>query len=200
MKLNIPNQQEGNEVNVQNSIVVPSHESAELFFNGAMKRLIHVNEWHTLTDPSLSRFQLTDSDGKEIFRAVHEGDLIRIDIPAPGTLAGEGYDWVKVEDIDYRFGRTMDSLSIRVRPVSSPFHPEEGVAHFFDESATSTFNVFKMGLTVGAGIYGRNETPNVKSEKIVDNIRNAAIAVGAILGASKIQWSRLVKGILEMKD
>ncbi len=200
MNSTIPDQKEGNEMNVEETLIAPSHEAAELLFNAAMTRLIHVNDWHTLTHHLLSRFQLTDSRGRELFREVREGDLIRIDIPAPRTKAGEGFDWVKVEDIDYRFEKEKQGVSIRVRPVCSPFHPEDGVAHFFGGDATSTFKVIKVNLKIMAGIYGRNEIPNVKSEKVIDNIRNIAVATGAILGASKIQWSSLVNGILNFKE
>ena len=49
---------------------------------------------------------------------------------------------------------------------------------------------------ITAGVYGRNEVPNTKSEAVMDKVRNAAVALGAILGASRVQWESLVHGIL----
>ena len=84
-----------------------------------------------------------------------------------------------------------------VRPVASPLDPEKGTAHFFQSDATSTFRVFRRGRTVTAGVYGRNEIPNVKSPDLLDKVRNVTIAIGSFAGASRIQWESLVHGILE---
>ncbi len=193
----IPKQHEGNEVNIEHSVQCPNHDVAKSLFLDSAQRLLNVNQWHKLTKPMISVFQLTDSTGHTIFREAHEGDYFRINIPGPGTSAGNGYDWVRVESIDYeKTGDPTESISIRVRPVANPMDRRSGTAHFFTDEATSTFKVFRNGLTVAAGIYGRNEVPNTKSGTTLDKMRNAAVATGAIVGAANIQWQSLSRGLL----
>jgi hypothetical protein len=50
---------------------------------------------------------------------------------------------------------------------------------------------------VTAAVYGRNEKPNTKTETVTDKARNAAIAGGAVTGFSKLQWKRLVNGLIK---
>lgn len=189
----IPEQQRGNELNVEYSATAPSVKEAIANFQKCIQRLLDVNNWKAITNAALSDFQLTDEDGRLVNREAREGDLFKIKIPAPGPAAGEGYDWVKVEMIITRVNR----VAMRVRPAESPFHPEAGTAHFFSSDATSTFQVFRKGREITAGVYGRNEIPNTGSDAVADKVRNTAVAVGAIMGASRIQWESLVHGIAE---
>jgi hypothetical protein len=71
------------------------------------------------------------------------------------------------------------------------------VAHFFDEQSSSSFVVKREGKKITGGIYGRNEKPNTDTEKLVDKIRNIAVAGGAISGLSKLQWKSLVNGLVK---
>jgi hypothetical protein len=144
-------------------------------------------------------FQLTDKQGKELSRQAQPGDLFKIDIPGPGPVAGKGYDWVQVEKlIDKRNASPEEeSLAIRVRPSPSPLTESSDTAHFFDESATSSFIVHRKNNTVTAGVHGRNEVPNTDVEKKRDIIRNAAVGAGAMTLFSGPQWEGLVKGLLD---
>ena len=83
-----------------------------------------------------------------------------------------------------------------MRPASNPLSDQRDVAHFFKDSATSSFIIKKEDLKVVAGVYGRNEKPNTDTEHIMDKIRNTAIATGAIAGFAKIQWKSLVNGFV----
>lgn len=131
-------------------------------------------------------------------RGAQKKDYIRIDIPAPGTQTGEGYDWVIVENIGTDTVNDEQAFAMRVRPVSSPVNNESSVAHFFEPDATSTFKVVKRNLTISAGVYGRNEIPNTKNTSIVDAIRNTIVATGAAAGGSRIQWQVLVNAWLNL--
>jgi hypothetical protein len=47
-------------------------------------------------------------------------------------------------------------------------------------------------------VYGRNEKPNLDTEKLADKLRNAAVAAGAITAFSKLQWKSLVNGLVAL--
>ncbi len=83
-----------------------------------------------------------------------------------------------------------------MRPSSSPTNSDEDVAHFFSDDATSNFIVRRKQLTLTAGVYGRNEVPNTETKKLVDKARNALVGVPAAAGFAKLQWKKLVDGLL----
>ena len=188
----IPKQYTGSKLNVEYSVIAQSIKEAMVYFKDGVKRLLRVNNWKTISSALLSSFQLTDASGKEIDRDARENDLLKIEIPGPGLIAGDGFDWARVEAIVTKPNR----VAMRVRPVANPLHPESGTAHFFNNNATSTFQVFRRGRIVTAGVYGRNEVPNTTTENAIDKVRNAAVAVGAIIVASRLQWESLVHGLL----
>ncbi|NOT74656.1 MAG: hypothetical protein HOP08_06985 [Cyclobacteriaceae bacterium] len=195
-KNTVPRQVTGNELNVEHSVISSSVAAAKYFFRNSSQKLLDVNHWHTLTHPSISVFQLTDENGKAVEREVHQNDYFRINVPGPTTKTGNGYDWVKVEKLDVKNSDNEESISLQVRPAGNPQHPQEGTSHFFSDSATSTFQILRKGLRITAGIYGRNELPNTDSNKVVDKVRNITIATFAIMGASRMQWESLTKGLL----
>jgi len=198
----VPTQKTGNELSVEHTVHAVSQEAAKLLYDIAVARMLHVNQWHLLTGSLFSVFQLTDNKGHDINRdQVIVNDYFKINIPAPGTQAGDGYDWVQVEMIDYHTDTktSADSVTMRVRPVANPADPDAGTAHFFEDSATSTFKVYRNGLSITAAVYGRNESANTAGN-VMDSIRNAAVAMGAILGGSHLQWQSLVKGILSTDE
>src|SRR5689334_19218717 len=152
----IPAQRVGNKLTVEHSVMANAVKDALELFDQSAHRLLHVNDWSRITNSILSSFQLTDSQGREVYREVAIGDLFKINIPGPGPLSGQGFDWVKVEILK----RTTNKVVMRVRPVTSPVQEKSEVAHFFGRSATSTFQVFRRGRIVTAAVYGRNEVPN----------------------------------------
>lgn len=191
--LDVPRQYIGNKLNVEQSVITDSiHDAVELYAR-AVKRLLHVNEWQSISGSVLSEFQLVDVTGERMYREARERDYFKIKIPGPAPTNGDGYDWVHVEMIKSKPNR----VTMRVRPVASPLQPQKGTAHFFKSEATSTFQVFRRGRIVTGGVYGRNEVPNADATQLADKIRNVAIAVGAFAGASRVQWESLVHGILD---
>ena len=188
----IPDNEEGIQTNTESSVTLNSNQDALIHFKKVIERLLHINRWHDLAGTATANFQLTNNKGNEVEREVQQGDHLRIKIPAPGSVTGDGYDWVMVEAIEV----LENCVAIRVRPASNPKNNKEDVAHFFDASATSSFVVKMDGNTITAGVYGRNEKPNTDAETMVDKVRNTAIASGAIAGFSKIQWKSLVNGLI----
>jgi hypothetical protein len=193
----IPEQHDGSETNTEATETLADAAAARAFFEVVRNRLLNVNAWHDYAGPGTASFQLTDDWGGEVLRLAQKGDHFQIDIPGPGSQTGEGYDWVRIEEIAEEHSEAEDSLAIRVRPASNPRNEKEDVAHFFTSEATSNFIVKRKGNTVTAAVYGRNEKPNTEAEALMDKARNTAVATGAISGFSSLQWKSLVTGLLQ---
>lgn len=193
----IPQQQKGNKSDTESIQECSSLEEAKELFQLAKRRLLNVNTWHDTAGMLTADFKLCDPQGNEVDRTVQKGDHFKINIPGPGNISGEGYDWVRVEAIDEIQEDNEESVIIRVRPTTNPQNNRHDVAHFFTEEATSNFMVKRSGNKVSAEVHGRNEKPNTKAETIIDKARNTAIATGAVTGFAKLQWKSLVNGLLK---
>jgi hypothetical protein len=193
MKNIIPENKEGTQTNTERSIEFATEEESKQFFQIAKKRLLDISHWHKLAGKATADFQLTDEKGNPVNRTAKEGDHFKIDIPGPGSITGEGSDWVKIESIQ----EDENCIGIRVRPATNPTNERKDIAHFFNDDSTSSFIIKREGKKITAGVYGRNEKPNTKTETAVDKIRNATVAAGAISGFSKLQWKSLVNGLVE---
>lgn len=193
----IPGQHEGSETNTEATETLPDAAAARSFFEVVRNRLLNVNAWHDYAGTGTASFQLTDEQGAEVQRPAQKSDHFKIDIPGPGSQTGEGYDWVRLEEITEEHSDAGDSIAIRVRPAPNPRNEKGDVAHFFTSEATSNFVVKRQGNTVTAAVYGRNEKPNTEAEALIDKARNTAVATGAISGFSKLQWKSLVTGLLQ---
>ncbi|MET0636730.1 MAG: hypothetical protein ABWZ25_11940 [Chitinophagaceae bacterium] len=127
-----------------------------------------------------------------------EGDRIRISIPGPGSKSGDGYDWVEILLIESKQAddKEEEYTGMKVQPTDNPESDDDTPAHFLEPGSTSTFLIHRMGTTVTAAYYGRNEKINTHTSSVVDKIRNALVALGAFIGFSEVQWKALVKGLL----
>jgi hypothetical protein len=197
----IPPQEQGSSSDTFHTVECNTPEEAIALFNSAKQRLLNVNEWEQLTGIASADFQLTDANGVKVQRTVQQNDHFRINIPGPGNVSGKGYDWVQVEEIDELNEDDQNAVYVKVRPATNPQNSDPDVAHFFDEDATSTFTVKRMGKKVTSSVHGRNEKPNTHShsENLIDKARNAIVSVSAMLGFSKSQWLQLAKGLIEGK-
>ncbi len=193
----IPGNEEGAQSNTEASANFASTHEAKLFYEVVKHRLININQWHHVAGALSADFKLTDVAGNEVDRHPIKGDHFKIDIPGPGSITGDGYDWVKIEEIEEKKEVEEESISILVRPATNPTNALQDIAHFFSEDATSCFIVQRNNTTVTAGVYGRNEKPNTGAEKAVDKARNTAIATGAVTVFSKLQWKSLVNGLVK---
>jgi hypothetical protein len=195
----IPPQETGGRSDIQEHLETSTPRQAHSTFVEAARRLLNINEWEDLSGPLSAGFALTDNEGAKLDRPPKPGDFIRINIPGPGTATGDGYDWVRIETIDDKPSPDgkEESLAMRVRPVPSPVNKEQDVAHFFDDTATSTFMIERKDLTVTASVHGRNEQPNKDVERPVDKMRNTVVANMATSGVAARQWTMLTKGILK---
>jgi hypothetical protein len=167
----IPVNQKGKPGDLEYSIVFLSREEAAVCFKRAANRLRNPTRWHSLAGWASANFLLTDAGGALLSRLALEGDYLRIDIPGPGSNAGHGYDWVKVENIDDNISvrGEWEWIAMKVSPCPEPGKGGQDVAHFFRQEASSTFVLEKVGAKVTARYHGRNE---------------------------EAQWSALIKGLL----
>lgn len=194
----VPEQHKGVKTGASESVDAGSIEEAQQIFNAARQRMLDINNWHKLAGEAGATFTLTDASGEPVGRAPQKGDHIKIDLPGPGPAAGKGDDWVRIEEIESQAneGGNGESFGIRVRPTTDPRTPGNETAHFYTDDATSSFVVMREGNKVTASEHGRNEVPNAAAESLIDKARNVAVAVGAMAGASHIQWKALVRGLL----
>lgn len=194
---NIPQQKEGVKTDTISSIQHLSEKEAVDHFLIVKTRLLNISEWDKLCGRASAKFKLTDDQGNIVDRSPVTGDHIRIDLPAPKTDDGEGYEWVVIEEIDDQSNSLTNEeyLSIRVHPADSPLNSNKAVAHFFEPETSSTLIVKRSGSGLKAEVHGRNELPNTHTNSLWSKIRNLFVAIGAMLGVSKLQWKSLVEGL-----
>ncbi|RFS19386.1 hypothetical protein DVR12_24475 [Chitinophaga silvatica] len=175
------------------------HEAAATaFFKKAIDKLLAVNNWAKLSGGGLSAdFHLTDLAGRPVDGVADTGLFIKIDIPGPGTAAGKGFDWVKIEQKEHVIlNQHQEIFFMRARPSEHPIQKSAGIAHFLKKEASSSFVLTRDGATITATVYGRNEVPNIATPNLTDKIRNAVVGSSGAIGISKIQWKALVTGLL----
>ncbi|MEJ5963441.1 hypothetical protein [Pedobacter immunditicola] len=200
MSTAVPEQNEGGKMDITANIALATTEDARAFYQTAKQRLLAVYNWYEICAVPVSTFMLTDPHGREIKRPVQEGDYFKIDIPGPGTSTGDGFDWVRVESIEEESLNQADTISMTVRPAANPLNEKEDTAHFFKDTATSTFQVKRIGNEVYAEVHGRNELANTDTDQMTDNIRNTLVGWSAKLGLSAPQWKSLVTGLVKKQD
>ena len=98
---NIPPQTEGEQNDFIHFVDCANVEEAHYLFLLAKDRLKDISQWHVLSGPHSAKFAVTDSQGTEVYKMAEKGDLFYIDLPlpTPGSLAGDGKEWVRIETI-----------------------------------------------------------------------------------------------------
>lgn len=191
-----PAQHTGRAINAKSSREFGDLAAAKGFFKLAKQRLQNVNSWHMTAGQALAKFSLLDSNGDDVQRPPTEGDHFKIDIPGPGSVEGQGYDWIEVEAIHSVSDENSDSYGFTVRPSPNPKTPKAETAHFYSSESTSTFIVTRTGRIVTAEILDRNIKPNTEAERPSDKVRDTVVGVMGALTFSKIQWQNLTDGLI----
>jgi hypothetical protein len=115
----IPMQVAGEQTDIVEEKQATELEEAHRYFMDARKRLLDINNWGEIIEGVTCSFTLigTDSLVKKGIPAV--GGYFRIDISGPGSSAGKGYDWVKVELLEDAVApeASFEFTAIRVRPT-----------------------------------------------------------------------------------
>lgn len=191
----VPEQQHGAQSDIMHDVQLPTLEEARKRYVICRNNLLAVNSWQTLAGKLSAKFTLTDPLGREVERLPLEADFIKIHLPL--SLPGN-YDWVRIEKIEEHeeAESNISRIIMRVRP-SEPPDANAPTEHFFSSEATSSFIVERNNTRVIAMVRGRNELPNMEADGIIDKVRNAAIAVGAMIGLNSPQWKALARGIIE---
>ena len=193
----IPDNTDGKAITATAVAGMNNVQEACVLYTTARERLLFVHNWGNITGKWSADFQLTDDKGNEVDRFAQPGDHFRIDITGPGSSAGEGYDWARVEAIKEVHEENVDSIAIRVRPAANPQSTSDNVAHFYSYQSTSTFVITREGTTVTASVYDRNIEPNEETTSLIDKARNAVVGLGAKHGLSKLQWQALAEAFLK---
>ena len=196
----VPAQYTGRQIEAEASVELKNEIEATAFYGIVKGRLLNVNNWHNIAGIISAKFQLVNVSGEEVDRNVQKGDYVRIDIPGPGSSAGDGYDWVCVEDVKEVSEANIESIGIRVKPAPNPLGNKNITAHFYSDEATSNFMVTRENSKISAWIIDRNIKPNDQAESVIDNIRNSAAGIGAIGIFSKLQWQGLAEGVIKNDD
>lgn len=192
----VPENITGKAVDLEEKVTAQTEEDAINTFNRACSRLLNPPIWHEVAGALSAAFELQTPEAETAERLAEVGDYLKIDVPGPGPSAGDGFDWVNVEAIEENtIPGAAASFAIRLRACPDPEHREKGTAHFFKDTATSTFVVKRTGNTVVVSYHGRNEVPNPEGN-ILDKVRNTVVALGAEVGLSELHWKSLVKGLL----
>ncbi|WP_127125849.1 hypothetical protein [Pseudoflavitalea rhizosphaerae] len=193
----VPSQEEGKSITAESVIEFPNHREAAIFFDTVRSRLMQVNRWHEIAGGLSARFQLMDPNGEPVSREPHQGDYFRIDIPGPGTVAGEGFDWARVEEVTHQVLPNSERYGFRVRPARNPGKDDLDIAHFFSAAATSSFIVYREAEVITAAVFDRNIQPNKDAGNIVDKVRDLMAGSAGMLIFSKLQWKNLTEGLLK---
>ncbi|WP_221393239.1 hypothetical protein [Dyadobacter sp. NIV53] len=193
----IPGHSDGLVITSQSTAQLSDEESARILFEKAKTRLLLVNNWQELAGEFMAAFQITDENGTAISGPVQKGNYFKIDIPGPGTKAGEGYDWALVEEIEEYNSLNTESIGIRVRPAPNPITDNPDIAHFYSEESTSTFTVTREFTKVTAAVYDRNTKPNTDSGGMMDHVRNVLVGIAGMFSFSKIQWENFTNGLVK---
>ncbi len=193
----VPEQYTGNEIIAAADKGCKNIDEARNLFQIGKSRLLDANHWNELLGVMSASFCVMDRNGNATGRPVEQGNLLRVDIPGPGSSSGDGYDWVLIEELKEVEIEDVQSIAFRVRPTFNPKDTSQNIAHFYDKESTSTFMVTRKGSSVYSTIVDRNIKPNTDTDSIVDTLRNMPVAIGAIGLLSKLQWKSLAEGLLK---
>jgi hypothetical protein len=198
----LPEQQTGRQTDFTHAQKFDDLETAHRNFRAAAGRLLSVNNWENYAGSGSATFRLCNNQGVEMEVMAEEGLFISIDLPAPGSDAGSGLEWVMIEKLVSGGGAhtSEEYVLMTVRPVPDPRKAEIEIAHFYSAVSTNTFIIRRDGLTLSAGAHGRNESPNNDEVDLHDKMRNTAIALMARVGLSGPQWQKLVNALIDYKE
>lgn len=191
----VPDHKRGDAISAEATREFATGAAAGAFFAKAAQRLLDVNHWQEYAGEALARFILSDRMGNPLTGPAQKGLLLKIDIPGPGT--DEGFDWVRIEEIEKVTSTDVESIALRVRPVSAPDSDDAEPTHFYDKQSTSTFTLTREHARITAAIYDRNIAANSEADSIFDKVRNAITGFAGKKVFSKIQWQALADGLVK---
>ncbi|WP_245985375.1 hypothetical protein [Epilithonimonas hominis] len=194
----VPVQKKGAFHDTESKRSFESEEHVANHFEILKDRFFSIHRWKEYGGDLSADFRLFDCVGSYVERMPRKGDYIRIDIPGPGDIKAKGYDWVEVMKIDDRcYGDELERYLLVCRPSAVPQSNEEHIAHFYARESSSSFIISRGIDYIKAGIYGRNEVPNISRTGFFGRIRNLLVSIGGFFQLTKIQWKSLADGFLD---
>jgi len=195
----IPRQTSGSHTGSTSKHHAATRHDAVLMFARCKELLLDVNRWKQFCGGKGATFRLTDDAGHVLIdKKALVDHYIRIELPAPENPQGNGYDWVRIEAFQTSKDLIKDEevFGFRVRPAQNPERRTDETAHFYDDSATSTFLIIRNIYTVTVLERGKNERPNTDGS-LFERLRNWIVAIPAMFGLATPQWKMLTAGILK---
>src|SRR5690606_39277941 len=98
-----------------------SAKLVDVKFEILKERFLDVNSWKENSAVGASEFKLFSKNGQPANRRPEIGDKIRINIPGPGGIQTDSYDWVDV--IDYREPKNANEGTINYVMNCGSDHP-----------------------------------------------------------------------------
>lgn len=194
---NIPHQYTGAKSDTISEIILNTETEAVEHFETVKKRFLDVNSWEFFAGEEKASFTLRDEQGNLLLDQPKIGNYFKIQIPGLHNPTGDGFDWVRIEEMKSEKTENSECLYIRVRPTSDPTKTEDKTAHFFNEKATSNFLIKREGNKINAEVHGRNEEPNTQDLSAQEKVRNVLVAGGAMIAGSRFQWKSLTEGLIK---
>jgi len=193
----VPAQKKGASFDVRAEVQMKDREEAVYHYSNCREKLLHISLWGVYLGETPETFILTDPAGNEQHRAAQMGDCVKIHLPGPRSLHGDGADWVRVEQITEDRNKMLDEIltAITLRPCANPCLKSGETAHFFDERSTNTLIVCRHKTVVTSSIHGRNELMNTETDWL-EYLRNLAVALPAKAGLSNPHWKKLAKALI----
>ena len=195
----LPLQEKGSFHDTESVRICEDHENTIEYYKILKDRILSINYWNYYAKGVGADFKLHDKDGNLKKRLPEKGDFIRIDISGPGNFEARGFDWVKITEFYERQffdNDTLDLLLMEFKPSVVPGKSSSHTAHFYSADATSTVIISRGKDFIKLGVYGRNELPNMDAS-IADKARNLAVALGGMVGISKIQWKAFTDALID---
>lgn len=192
----IPLQVKGNFHDTESIQKFENIHEAELKYNILKQRFFEINKWGNYSKENITVFTLCDSSGNIVQRLPLIGDYIKILLSEIKNPKTNDYQWVCIDMIDKT---NPNRIMMQCRPSKLPGNEFAGkTVHFHSANTTSTFVISKGNDYVKMAIYGRNEKPNQNTD-IISSVKNMFIALGRVVGSSKIQWKQLTNGMVSLK-
>ena len=137
--------------------------------------------WHGLAGGLSASFSLESSVGNDAGRLAQINDYLQIDIPGPGPVAGNGYDWVKVENIaEHADPDAEESMSITLKSDPDRRQPGKGVAHFLRKGPAPLLLLQGKGIRLSPPIMAVRNCRMIKAHRFPDKVRNTIVATGPL--------------------
>ncbi|RXJ44350.1 hypothetical protein [Gelidibacter gilvus] len=197
----IPEQLKGGSHDIVSMHCANTVDKAQDNYEELQRRLTAVNEWHTFSEKIKAEFVLVDPINDQSTDELKVGNLIRIDIPGPGSPSGSGYDWTEITNVETgNEGHEFPFFSFTVKPCPAPDTNDDTVAHFYNKESTNTFIVRRIGTCIYVEVHGRNQIENTSDAPLLDIVRNKAVAIGSKFGIGSLNWTGFTSGLLEPFD